>query len=179
MMSKKIGIIVEGPTDRDFFEIYLKKQYPILRGIKVVSSATNRMQKIRNKTKLNNRIQDLKDKNGCNEIYVLIDLDDKLCVVTEKEEFDNNMGLGTQSDVTTVVISTELESWMQSSWEKSDKKTKEDLKQKFKIKSNKNVEENILKEFLKRKENIKYENNHSLCFFLKKLGIVDEDFKCK
>lgn len=178
-MSKKIGVIVEGPTDKDFLDKHIKKQYPEIRRIKVVSSGTQRNQKITNKTKLNSRIQDLKDKSSCDEIYVLVDLDDKSCVVTEKNNFDNKMGLSSQSDVTTVVVSTELESWMYSAWEKSDKKTKEDLKKEFKIKSNKNVEENILKEFLKRKENIKYENNQSLCFFLKKLGVIDENTQCK
>jgi len=178
-MSKKIGVIVEGPTDKDFFDKHIKKQYPEIRGIKVVSSGTQRDQKITNKTKLNSRIQDLKDKSNCEEIYVLVDLDDKSCVVTEKKDFDIKMGLSSKDEVTTVVVSTELESWMQSAWGKSDKRTKEDLKKTFKIKSNKNVEENILKEFLKRKENIKPENNQSLCFFLKKLGIVSEDTKCK
>ncbi len=174
-MSRKIGIIVEGATDKDFFDKYLKKKYPALKGIKVISSATNRMQKIRNKSKLHSRIKDLQDKNDCTEIYILIDLDDKQCVVTEKKEFEIEMNLSIIQNLTTVVASTELESWMQSAWEKSNKKTKEDLKRRFNIKSDRNLEENILKNFLKSRENIKPENNQSLYYFLRKIRAISEE----
>ncbi|MCK9371801.1 MAG: DUF4276 family protein [Sulfuricurvum sp.] len=170
-MNRKIGVIVEGPTDKDFFEKHIKKQYPSIKGIKVISSATGRNQKIRNKIKLNSRIKDLKDKNGCNEIYILIDLDNKSCVVTEKKDFDSKMGLSSQSDVTTVVVSTELEAWMMSAWQKSDNATKEDLKKYFGLKSNTNIEEVLLQRFLASKQNIDCNNNESLRYFIEKLGL--------
>ena len=170
-MSRKIGLVVEGPTDRKFFEDSFKKQFPDMKGMKVIPSSTSRNQKIENKRALKNKIEDLRDKN-CTEIYVLVDLDDNPCVVDFRDSFNSKMDLSRELDVTPIVVSTELEAWMFSALATSDKKTKEDLQKYFSIKSSKNLEENILKKFIASKENINPNNNQSLKYFLCKLKVL-------
>ena len=184
MKKTKIGLIVEGPTDKKFFEDYFKKKYTGLREIKVIPSATARNCDIQNERKIKSKIEDLRDK-GCNEIYILIDLDSKCkkdvyhCVSELRNDYLSKMNLTKEKDLTVIVVSSELEAWMLSAWKKSDKKTKEDLKKEFSITSSKHIEEVLLKKFISMQVNINHENNNSLCYFLKKLKIVPEQEKCK
>jgi len=108
----------------------------------------------------------------------LIDLDSKClkekydCVVTLKNDYIAKLKLNKDKDVKVIVLSSELEAWMLSAWEKSDKKSKEDLKRYFGLKSSQNLEENLIKKFLSSQQNINYKNNESLKYFLCKLEIL-------
>lgn len=176
MKNKKIGIIVEGPTDKDFFEKYIKVKYPEVRGMKVMPSSTQGNCKIQEEKKIKSKIQDLRDKS-CNEIYILVDLDSECkkkiytCVVELRNDYVDKMKLTKEKDVNVVIVSSELEAWMMSAWKKSDKATKEDLKRHFGIKDDKNIEQVLLQKFLASKQNIDCNNNESLRYFIEKLGL--------
>lgn len=182
-MSRKIGFIVEGITDKKFFDDHFKKQFPDFRGIKVIPSGTGNTCKIQNEGKIKSKIEDLKD-IGCSQIYILIDLNSKCkkeiydCVVELKNDYVEKMKILDES-VNVVVVSSEIEAWMLSSLKKSDKKRKEDLQKELKVESSANIEEVLLKKFISLKKEIDYKNNESLCYFLKKLGVVGKEVKCK
>ena len=183
-MKNKIGLIVEGKTDKKFFESYFKKQFGFTKNMIVLPSGTGNTCKIMNERTIKGKIEDLRDKN-CSEIYILLDLDSKCkkdiyhCVKELKDDYINKLNLLHETDVKVIVVSSEIEAWMLSAWKKSDKKTKEDLKKEFAIKSNSNIEEVLLQKFIKLQEDINPENNHSLCYFLKKLGIIKAEYTCK
>lgn len=183
-MSKKIGIIVEGPTDKKFFDQYFKKQFPSFKGMKVIPSGTANNCKIQNEKKIKSKLDDLRDKH-CNEIYILVDLDSECkkrvydCIVELKNDFISKIELKKQTDVNVVIVSSEIEAWMLSALKKSDKKKKEDLKKELNIKSSYNIEEVLLQKFISLKQNINYKNNQSLCYFLKKIGVLSENIQCK
>lgn len=176
MKNNKIGLVVEGKTDKKFFDGYFKKRYGFVKNMIVLPSGTGNTCKVMNKRAIKNKIEDLRDKN-CNEIYILIDLDSKCkkdvyhCVVQLKNDYVSKLKLNGETDVTVVVVSAEIEAWMLSAWKKSDKKTKEDLQKEFGIKSSKHIEEVLLQKFISLQQNIKHENNQSLCYFFQKLGI--------
>lgn len=183
-MSRKIGIVVEGTTDKKFFEKHFKKQFPNFKGMKVILSGSNTDCKIQNERKIKHKIEDLRDKN-CNEIYVLVDLDSQCkkkvynCVVELKDDYISKMKLTKESNVYVVIVSSEIEAWMLSALKKSDKKNKEDLKKELGVKSSHNIEEVLLQNFIKLKKDINHKNNESLCYFLKKLGILNKENMCK
>jgi len=183
-MSRKIGLIVEGISDKKFFDSHFKKQFPDFNGMKVIPSGTNNNCKIQNERNIKNKIEDLRDKD-CNEIYVFVDLDSECkkklydCVVELKDDFVSKMKLSKEVDVKVIVVSSEIEAWMLSALKKSDKKKKEDLKKEFDVKSSNNIEEVLLQKFISLKKDIDYKNNQSLCYFLKKLGVLDSEIKCK
>lgn len=180
-MKNKIGLVVEGKTDKKFFELYFKKKFNLTRTMKVLPSGTGDTCKIMNERAVKNKIEDLRDK-GYSEIYVLIDLDSRCkkdiyhCVVELKKDYIGKLKLGKEKDVNVIVVSSEIEAWMLSAWKKSDKQTKEDLKKEFDIKSSKNIEEILLQRFIKLQKDVNPKNNDSLCYFLKKLGLVT---KCR
>jgi 5S rRNA maturation endonuclease (ribonuclease M5) len=76
MKNNKIALIVEGQSDKKFFNDYFKKQFGFTKNIIIIPSSTNNTCKIMNKRAVNNKILDLQDKN-CNDIFILIDLDSK------------------------------------------------------------------------------------------------------
>ena len=176
MKSIKIGLVVEGKTDKKFFDNYFKKRYDLTRTMMVLPSGSGDTCKIMNERAIKNRIQDLRDKN-CDEIYILIDLDSKCkkevyhCVVELRDDYVSKLNLKNEKNVTVVVVSSEIEAWMLSAWKKSDKKKKEDLKREFGIKSSKNIEEVLLQKFIKAQTDINPQNNDSLKYFCTKIGV--------
>lgn len=178
MKSKKIGLVVEGKTDKKFFDNYFKKKFDFTRNMVVLPSGTGDTCKIMNERAVKNKIKDLNDKQ-CSEIYILIDLDSKCkkdvyhCVVELRDDYISKLNLK-NDDVTIVVVSSEIEAWMLSAWKKSDKTTKEDLKKELGIKSSKNIEEVLLQKFIKSQKHIDTQKNQSLCYFLKKLKLVEK-----
>jgi len=184
MKKIKVGMIVEGFSDKKFFNEYFKKLYPQHRGMKVITSGVKDLCKITNKNKIKSKIKELRLKN-CNEIYIMIDLQTNCikdmyeCVGELRDDYIKKMDLSKDKDVNIIVISSEIEAWLLSAYKKSDKKNKEDLQKEFNIKSSNNIEEVLYQRFINLQKDIKYKNNHSLCYFLKKLGIVAEQEKCK
>jgi len=148
-MKNKIGLIVEGRTDKKFFDNYFRTQFGFTKNMLVLTSSTNNTCKIMNERAIKNKIQDLRDKN-CNEILILIDLDSKCkkkiydCVVELRNDYISKLKLSKETNVKIIVVSSEIEAWMLSAYKKSDKKKKEDLKKYFNIKSNSNLEEILL-----------------------------------
>jgi len=183
-MKSKIGLIVEGKTDKKFFDNYFKKKFGYTKNMLVLPSSTNNTCKIMNERAIKSKLDDLRDKN-CNEIYILLDLDSKCkkdmyhCVKELRNDYVSKLKLSKETDVCVIVVSSEIEAWMLSAWKKSDKKRKEDLKKEFNIQSSKNIEEVLLQKFINFQKDINHNNNHSLCYFLKKLGIVDEKEICR
>lgn len=176
-MKNKIGLIVEGKTDKKFFDNYFKKQFNFTRNMLVVTSGTSDTCKIMNERVIKSKIEDLRTKR-CEKIYILLDLDSKCkqdiydCIVKLKNDYISKLKLANQSDLKVVVVSSEIEAWMLSAWKKSDKKKKEDLKKEFGIKSNNNIEEVLLQRFIKSQETVNPKNNESLAYFFKQLGLI-------
>lgn len=176
MRKTKVGLIVEGQSDKKFFESYFKKQFDFTKNMLVVPSGTSNTCKIMNERTVKNKIEELRDKN-CSSIYILIDLDSKCkkdiydCIVELRSDYVNKLKLSNESDLKVVVVSSEIEAWMLSAWKKSDKKKKEDLKKEFGIKSNSNIEDILLQKFIQSQEDIKPQNNESLAYFFKQLGL--------
>ena len=142
MKSIKIGLVVEGKTDKKFFDNYFKKRYDLTRTMIVLPSGSGDTCKIMNERAIKNKIQDLRDKN-CDEIYILIDLDSKC----KKEVY---------------ACVKEL---------RDDYVSKLNLKKEFGIKSSKNIEEVLLQKFIKAQEDINPQNNNSLQYFCTKIGV--------
>lgn len=176
-MKNKIGLIVEGGSDKKFFDDYFKKQFGFTKKMIVLPSGTGNTCKIMNERTVKCKIKDLRDKN-CSEIYILLDLDSTCkkntydCVVELKKDYISKLKFSNIENLEIIVVSSEIEAWMLSAWKLSDKKSKQDLQQHFSIKSSKNLEETLFKKFIASKENIKPQNNQSLRYFLKKLDIV-------
>ncbi|MEA2019729.1 MAG: hypothetical protein U9N59_14915 [Campylobacterota bacterium] len=174
MKNSKIGLIVEGISDKQFFERYFKDKYNFKRNMIVKPSATAGNCKIMEERAIKNLIDVLRQKE-CKEIYILIDLDSKCkkdiydCIVELRDDYISKIKLSKETDITVIVVSSEIEAWMLSAYKKSDKKTKEDLKKEFGIKSNSNIEDVLLQKFIKSQEDIKSQNNQSLAYFLNSL----------
>lgn len=164
----KIGLIVEGKSDKSFFDDYFKKRFNLEKNIHVVPSGKDNTCKIMNERSIKIQIEALKTK-GYKKVYILIDLDSKCkkdiyhCVVELKKDYIAKLKLTSIEN---------LEAWMLSAWKQSDKKSKEDLQQHFSIKSSKNLEEILLKKFIASKEDINPQKNESLRHFFKKLEIA-------
>jgi len=179
MKMSKIGVIVEGESDKSFFDEYFKPRYDLNKRMKVIPSGTNRTCKIMNTKDMHKNIKSLELK-GCGDIYILIDLDSKCkkdiyhCEIELRKDYIAKIGLNKMTHVKVVVVSSEIEAWMLSAIKISNKKNKEDLKKEYEIKSNHKLEEVLLQKFIASKEDIQEKNNASLCYFLKKLGLLTE-----
>lgn len=179
MKMSKVGLIVEGDSDKAFFDIYFKPRYGLTRTMKVIPSGTNKKCKIMNTKDMHKNIKSLELK-GYKDIYILIDLDSTCkkevyhCEVELRNDYIAKIGLNKIKNVKVVVASSEIEAWMLSALKKSNKTTKQHLKKEYKVKSNDKLEEILFQKFIASKENIKEKNNDSLCYFLKKLGLVKE-----
>jgi hypothetical protein len=68
----KIGLIVEGDSDKLFFESYFKPKF--YKNIIVTSSGKKGTCKILNKDKIKQDVSSLLDR-GCAKIFILVDLD--------------------------------------------------------------------------------------------------------
>lgn len=176
-MMSKVGLIVEGDSDKLFFESYFKPKF--IRNLKVRTSGTKGTCKILNEKAIETHIKALR-LQGCDKVFVLIDLDTQCdsttydCILKLKQWYQSKIKISNDTDVIVTVVSKELESWMLSAWEKSDNKSKEDLKRKFELemKKKKSLDEKaIFEKFKNSKKDIDRTNNQSLDYFFIKLGL--------
>jgi len=170
----KIGLIVEGDSDKEFFEKYFKPK--IKRDIIVSSPGKKGTCKILNREKIHKDIKMLFVK-GCKEVYILVDLDTQCddgqkftCIVELREWYEAKIALASSYNVSIVIVSKEIESWMLSAYEKSNNKSKQDLEKYFKSKKSLNEKE-LLKKFIGSKKDINQEYNQSLKYFCTKIGV--------
>jgi len=170
----KIGLIVEGDSDKDFFEKYFKPK--LKRDIIVNSPGKKGTCKILNREKIHKDIKMLFAK-GCKEVYVLVDLDTQCdngqkftCIVELREWYEAKVSLKSMNKVSVVIISKEIEAWMLSAWGNSNNMSKQDLEKHFKSKKSLNEKE-LLQKFLGSKKTINQENNQSLKYFCTKIGV--------
>jgi len=172
----KVGLIVEGDSDKEFFEKYFKPK--LKRDIRVTSSGGSKSCRILNKPAMHKDIKALIVKK-CEHVFVLVDLDTKCetsgqqftCIKKLKEWYRKKIDTDKFKNVTVVVVSKEIEAWMLSAWENSDNKSKEDLKKHFPSKKSLN-EKDLVKRFLSSEKPINHENNKSLKYFLCKIGLL-------
>ena len=128
----KVGLIVEGDSDKAFFDIYFKPRYGLTRTMKVIPSGTNKKCKIMNTKDMHKNIKSLELK-GYKDIYILIDLDSTCkkevyhCEVELRNDYIAKIGLKKITNVKVIVVSSEIEAWMLSALKKSNKTTKEHL----------------------------------------------------
>lgn len=176
-MMSKIGLIVEGDSDKLFFESYFKPKF--MRNLKVRTSGTKGTCKILNEKSVESHIKALRLQE-CAKIFILIDLDTQCnkitydCIKKLKAWYKSKIKISNDIDIIVTVVSKELESWMLSAWENSDNKSKEDLKRKFEneIRNKKSLNEKaIFEKFKNSKKDIDRTNNKSLKYFLDKLGL--------
>lgn len=170
----KVGVIVEGDSDKDFFEKYFKPNYK--KDIIVLSPGKKGTCKILNKSKVHKDIKALIAK-GCEQVCILIDLDTQCdggtkfnCVVELKDRYVRKVSLDKFPNASLVVVSNEIEAWMLSAWENSNRKMKKDLERKFGSRKSLS-EKDMVKRFLGSKMSIDRTNNDSLEYFMSKLGI--------
>jgi len=170
----KIGLIVEGDSDKLFFEQYFKPNFK--KDIIVVSPGKKGTCRILKKQSIHKDVQGLL-KRGCGKVYILIDLDTQCdngrqfnCILELKEWYKEKIQINKLENTLVSVVSKEIESWMLSAWEHSDNKSKEDFKKKFNEKK-KLTENDLVKKFLASKKDIQRKNNQSLKYFLQKIGL--------
>lgn len=173
----KVGLIVEGDSDKLFFENYFKPNF--IRNLKVRTSGTKGTCKILNEKAIESHIKALR-LQGCSKVFVLIDLDTQCdnttydCILKLKKWYKSKIKISNDTDVIVTVVSKELESWMLSAWERSDKKGKEELKRKFEseMKKKRSLDEKaVFEKFKNSKKDIDRNNNESLDYFFIKLGL--------
>lgn len=176
-MMSKIGVIVEGDSDKLFFESYFKPNF--IRDLKVRTSGTKGTCKILNEKSVLAHVEALR-LQSCTKIFILIDLKTQCdsisydCILKLKTWYKSKIKISSSDDVILTVVSKDIESWMMSAWERSDNKSKEDLKRKFESEMTKKKslsEKDIFKKFNDSKASVKRENNKSLDYFFLKLGL--------
>lgn len=170
----KIGLIVEGDSDKLFFEKYFKPN--IYKNMIVTSSGKKGTCKILSKEKIKKDVEALL-KRGCEKVFILVDLDTQCdkgqqftCILELKKWYIEKIQVNKLSNTFVSVVSKEIESWMLSAWENSDSKSKEDLKKKFESKKQLS-EDDLVKRFISSKKSIDKTKNKSLKYFLEKIGL--------
>jgi hypothetical protein len=176
-MMSKIGLIVEGDSDKLFFDDYFKPMF--IRNLKVITSGTKGTCKILNEKTVEKHVKALRLQN-CTKIVILIDLKTQCdsityeCIKKLKSWYTSKIKISNDSDVVVSVVSKDIEAWMMSAWVNSDNKSKSDLKRKFESELAKKKslnEKEIFKKFKTSKKEINRENNQSLKYFFEKLGL--------
>ncbi len=176
-MMSKIGLLVEGDSDKLFFESYFKPHF--IRDLKVRTSGTKGTCKILNSKTVESHVKALRLQK-CTKIFILIDLKTQCdtttyeCIKKLKDWYKSKIKISNDEDVIVSVVSKDIEAWMMSAWENSDNKSKSNLKRKFEselIKKKSLNEKEIFKKFNTSKKPIKRENNKSLDYFFEKLGL--------
>lgn len=170
----KIGLIVEGDSDKLFFENYFKPKF--YKNIIVTSSGKKGTCKILNKEKIKHNVNSLLDR-GCEKVFILVDLDTQCdgsdqfdCIVELKKWYVNKIQVSKLTNTSVAIVSKEIESWMLSGWENSDNKSKEDLKKKFPSQK-KLSEDDLVKRFIASQKSIDKTKNKSLKYFFEKIGL--------
>ena len=173
----RVGVIVEGVSDKIFFDKYFKPNF--VKNMQVRTSSTKGTCKILNEKAIEAHIKALR-LQGYYKIFILIDLDTQCnsttydCILKLKEWYQSKIQISNDTDVIVTVVSKEIESWILSAWEQSDNKSKEDLKRKFQLemKNKKSLDEKaIFEKFKNSKKHIDRTKNKSLDYFFIKLGI--------
>ncbi len=176
-MMSKIGLIVEGSSDKLFFESYFKPKF--MRNLKVRTSGTKGTCKILNEKTVESHVKALRLQD-CTKIVILIDLKTQCdsitydCIKKLKAWYKSKIKISNDLDVIVSVVSKDIEAWMMSAWENSDTKSKSDLKRKFESQSKKKKslnEEEIFKRFSSSAKSINREYNKSLDYFFIKIGL--------
>lgn len=170
----KIGLIVEGDSDKLFFENYFKPN--VYKNMIVTSPGKKGTCKILNKDKIRQDVNSLLDR-GCEKVFILVDLDTQCdkgrqfdCILELKKWYIEKIQVSKLSNTFVSVVSKEIESWILSAWENSDNKSKEDLKKKFESKKELS-EDDLVKKFINSKKPLDKTKNKSLEYFLEKLGL--------
>ena len=170
----KIGLIVEGDSDKLFFEKYFKPNFK--KNIIVTSPGRKGTCKILSKDKIKKDVNGLLAR-GCEKVFILVDLDTQCdkgnqfdCILELKEWYIKKIQIDKLNNTLVAIVSKEIESWMLSAWERSDNKSKEDLKKRFQSKKSL-TEDDIVKKFLSSKQDVDRTNNKSLDYFFVKLGL--------
>lgn len=171
----KVGVIVEGDSDKEFFEKYFKPT--LKRDMLITSSGGSKSCRILNKAAVHQDIKALIAKQ-CEHVFVLVDLDTKCetkqgqftCILELKKWYRRKIGTDSFENVTVAVASKEIEAWMLSAWENSNNKSKEDFKKHFPSKKSLS-EKDLIKRFLGSRKDIDRSKNDSLDYFMTKLGI--------
>lgn len=184
----KIGLIVEGDSDKAFFDDYFMEKFSFdKRNLLVLTSGKKKGQcKIENKQIIHAHIETLIDKK-CTHIFILVDLNTQSkeqkkyeCVILLKNDYTKNINLKKFEDkfssLKVIVVSQEIESWLYSAWDFSDNKMKKDLNLLFKkieeSKKKKYIslnEKDLLKKFISYKKPLDLTKNKSLKYFMDKL----------
>ena len=184
----KIGLIVEGDSDKAFFDDYFMKNFSFdKRNLLVLTSGKKKGQcEIENKQIIHAHIETLIGKK-CKHIFILVDLNTQSkeqkkyeCVILLKNDYAKNVNLKKFEDkfssLKVIVISQEIESWLYSAWDFSDNKMKKDLNLLFKnIEESKKKrytslnEKDLLKKFISYKKPLDLRKNQSLKYFMDKL----------
>lgn len=177
----KIGLIVEGDSDKLFFEDYFKEEFGLKRNMLVLTSGRKKgdCQILKTQT-VHSHIKTLIEKK-CTHIFILVDLNTQLdnqqqfdCVVFLRDWYKGKVHLkkfrNTFPNLKVISVSKEIESWMLTAWENSDNKYKKDLMKKFDSKR-KLSEKDLVKRFKSSKKKLDRTKNQSLKYFLEKLGL--------
>lgn len=176
-MMSKIGLIVEGDSDKLFFENYFKPKF--IKDLKVRTSGTKGTCKILNEKAIKAHVEALR-LQSCTKIVILIDLKTQCdsityeCIKKLKTWYKSKIKISSDSDVVVSVVSKDIEGWMLSAWERSDNKSKSDLRRKFGFENKKKKlfdEKEMFQKFKNSKQHINRENNNSLDYFFTKLGL--------
>ncbi len=169
----KIGLIVEGDSDKLFFDTYFKPKF--YKDLIVTSPGKKGTCKILNKDKIKQDVNALLNR-GCEKVFILVDLDTQCdkgqqftCILELKSWYGNKIQIDKLTNTSVAIVAKEIESWMLSGWENSDNKSKEDLKNKFDS-GKKLSEEDLVKRFISSKKDIDKTKNKSLKYFLAKFG---------
>ena len=170
----KIGLIVEGDSDKLFFDKYFKPKF--YNNMIIVSPGKKGTCKILSKDKIKQDVNAL-IKRGCEKVFVLVDLDtqcDKGFQFTDylelKKWYKEKIQFPKLNSTSIIIVIKEIEAWMLSAWENSDNKSKEDLKKKFPSRKELS-EDDLVKRFISSKKDINKTKNKSLDYFLTKIGI--------
>lgn len=177
----KIGLIVEGDSDKLFFEDYFKEEFNFKKNMIVLTSGKKKgsCQILKTQT-IHKHIRTLIEKR-CTHIFILVDLNTQLdnqsqfdCVVLLRDWYKGKVSLkkfkDTFPNLKVVSVSKEIESWMLTAWEQSDNKYKKDLINKFNSRKRLS-EKDLIKRFKSSKHNLDRTRNQSLKYFLEKLGL--------
>ena len=184
----KIGLIVEGDSDKAFFDNYFMEKFGFTkRNLLVYTSGKKKGQcNITNRQKIQSHIETLID-NNCTNIFVLVDLNTQLdnqtkfsCPILLRDWYKGKVSLKKFKDkfsnLKVIVVTQEIESWLYSAWDFSDNKMKKDLNLLFKnIEESKKKrytslnEKDLLKKFISYKKPLDLGKNQSLKYFMDKL----------
>lgn len=185
----KIGLIVEGDSDKAFFDDYFMNKFNFTtKNMLVFTSGKKKGQCNITKTQtIHSHIKTLIERK-CTHIFILVDLNTQLdnqaqfdCVVLLRDWYKGKVNLKKFKDVfpdlKVIGVSKEIESWLYSAWDFSDNKMKKDLNLLFNSieKSNGRKyeslnEKKLLKKFISYKKPLDKTKNTSLKYFLEKLG---------